>query len=220
MKITGIVGSPRGEASQTLRLARAFAEGARAKGAQVELVDVCILRINYCRACDVCHRTGRCIHADDFAPLWNKIADSEGVMMASPDYFRSVTGQMKTMIDRMATVIHCQLLAGKYACSLATSGGPEGGEVTSYLNGVMESMGAVVVGGVYAAMSAGPAAFSEAEARARELGALLVEWVQVKRDDPEQKIRRDRTAAYFRALVERNRERWKYEYSYWQSQGK
>jgi multimeric flavodoxin WrbA len=56
MKVLGINGSPRREKSQTLRLLKGILDGARQGGAETELVDVCKLRIEYCTACDTCHR--------------------------------------------------------------------------------------------------------------------------------------------------------------------
>ena len=54
MKILGICASPRGSKSTTKRLVQATLDGAAAKGATIELVDVCGLDIKYCNACQVC----------------------------------------------------------------------------------------------------------------------------------------------------------------------
>jgi multimeric flavodoxin WrbA len=218
MKILGILGSPRGKNSQTLRLANAFAEGVKASDVDVELVDICRLKIEYCRACDVCHRTGRCVHKDDFVALRERLLAADGIMLSSPDYFRTVTAQLKTMIDRMSDAIHCQLLAGKYACSLATAGGPEGEEVVTYLNGILVSMGAFAIGGVAASVSAGGEAFAAAERKARQLGADLCKAIAEKRVFPEQRGQMGKNAARFRQLVTANKDRWPYEFECWTKQ--
>ncbi len=62
---------------------------------------------------------GECIYDDDFVELNRKILDCDGLVLGSPNYFRSVTAQMKTIIDRMGDTVHCQLLTGKYGCSVA-----------------------------------------------------------------------------------------------------
>src|SRR5512136_689590 len=157
MKILGINASPRGSKSQTLRLVKAVLDGAKSAGADVELVDVCQLDIEYCNACQVCFKTGACNKKDDFQDLYEKILSSDGMVWGSPNYFRSVTAQMKTLIDRMADAIHCQLFTGKYCCNVATAGhGHE--EVTDYLNAIMINFGAFVVGSSGASMSEGPQA--------------------------------------------------------------
>ncbi len=130
MKVLGICASPRGSKSTTLRLVQAALEGAKASGAEVELVDVCKLDIKFCNACQVCFKEGKCVHKDDFQGLYEKILAADGLVWGSPNYFRSVTAQMKTFIDRMADAVHCQLLRGKYCCSVS-SGGSNYDQVTT-----------------------------------------------------------------------------------------
>jgi multimeric flavodoxin WrbA len=215
MKIIGIAGSPRGAKSQTLRLLKAILDGAQKAGAEVELVDVCQLKIEYCKACDTCHRTGKCVHKDDFAALRAKMMAAEGVVLASPNYFRTVTAQMKTVIDRMADVIHCQLFVGKYACSASTAGGPACEEVTSYLNQILLTFGASVVGSVAVSVGAGTEGLPEAEKKAAAVGRELAEAIASKRVYADQQESHQRTAAYFKRLVELNKARWPYEYDLW-----
>lgn len=135
MKVLGICASPRGSKSSTLRLVQAALDGAKASGAEVELVDVCELDIKFCNACQVCFKKGECVHKDDFQGLYNKILAADGLVWGSPNYFHTVTAQMKTLIDRMADAIHCQLLTGKYCCNVA-SGGNNYDQVTTYLDGL------------------------------------------------------------------------------------
>ena len=172
MKVLGICASPRGSKSTTLRLVQAALEGAAAGGADVELVDVCDLDIKFCNACQVCFKTGECIHKDDFKPLYDRILAADGLVWGSPNYFHTVTAQMKTLIDRMADAVHCQLLTGKYCCSVA-SGGSNYDQVTVYLDALMLNFGAFVTGSVGAAMSSGPAGMEEAEKKAVQLGRSL-----------------------------------------------
>ena len=72
---------------------------------------------------------------------------ADGLVMGSPNYFRSVTAQMKTVIDRMADAVHCQFLAGKYSVNVAASGGRgQYLQVTDYLNEIMLNFGSFVTG--------------------------------------------------------------------------
>jgi len=214
MKILGICASPRGSKSQTLRLVQAVLDGARSAGAEVELVDVCLLKIEYCNACQVCYKTGVCIHKDDFQGLYEKILSADGMVWGSPNYFRSVTAQMKTLIDRMSDAIHCQLLTGKYCCSVAT-GGNNYDQVTTYLDGLLLNFGAFVSGSIGAKMSQGPAALDEAEKKASMLGIALAEDVRIRRDYIEQREMLEENRKYFQALVKRNQKEWEHEYEYW-----
>lgn len=219
MKVIAVNSSPRGTSSQTLRLVKALAEGAKENGAEVELVDLCKLKIEFCRACDVCHRTGTCIHHDDVAALRKKMLAADGIVLASPNYFRMVTAPMKALLDRLADMIHCQLLTGKYAAVVSTAGGPGCEEVPTYLSEILISLGAWVVGQAAASVSKGPDAMAQAEAKARRLGQDLVAAITEQRGYPEQQAQHERTAAYFRQLVELNRERWPYEFDLWLKTG-
>lgn len=214
MKILGICGSPRGSKSTTLRLVQAVLDGAKASGAEIELVDICKHDIEFCNACQVCFKKGRCVHEDDFAKLYEKILAADGLVWGSPNYFHTVTAQMKIAIDRMADAIHCQLFTGKYCCSVAT-GGRNWDLVTAYLDGLMGDFGAFVAGSTGAAMIQGPKAMEDAVKKAFALGKILAEDITARRDYPEQKKKLALSRAYFQNLVKMNRENWTHEYEHW-----
>ncbi|MFZ2470336.1 MAG: flavodoxin family protein [Methanothrix sp.] len=214
MKVLGICASPRGSKSTTLRLVQAALDGAKASGAEIELVDVCELDIKFCNACTVCFKKGKCVHKDDFQGLYDKILAADGLVWGSPNYFNTVTAQMKTLIDRMADAVHCQLLTGKYCCNVA-SGGSNYDQVTTYLDDVMKKFGAFITGSGGAAMSQGPKAQEEAEKKLFVLGKTLAEDIRSKRDYVEQREMQNGTREYFKSLVKMNKENWEHEYEYW-----
>ena len=214
MKILGICASPRGSKSATLRLVQAVLDGATNADATVELINVCDLDIKYCNACQVCFKKGRCVHKDDFEELYKKILAADGIVWGSPNYFHTVTAQMKTLIDRMADAIHCQLFTGKYCCSVAT-GGNNYDQVTDYLDGLMMNFGALVTGNVGAQMSKGPGVLEEAEKKARQLGKALAEDIRTKRDYIGQREMQEEIRGYFKNLVKMNKDNWEHEYEYW-----
>jgi len=215
MKILGMNASPRGSQSTTLRLVKAALEGAKSAGADVELVDVCQLKIEYCNACQVCFKTGKCVHKDDFQALYDKMLAADGMIWGSPNYFRSVTAQMKTLIDRLADAIHCQLFTGKYCCSVGTAGGPKYDEVTDYLNGLLMNFGSFVTGGVGVSIAGGPAAMEKAERAAFELGRAMAGDISSKRDYIEQRETLEEIREYFKKLVKMHGSDWEHEYEYW-----
>jgi len=216
MKILGICASPRGSKSTTLRLVESLLGGAREAGAEIELVDVCELEIKFCNACQACFKTGECVHKDDFQALYDKILAADGLVWGSPNYFHTVTAQMKTLIDRMADAVHCQLLSGKY-CGSVASGGSNCDQVTDYLDGLMVNFGAYVTGSVCAVMSQGPAAMEEAEKKAFALGRSLAGDIQNKRDYMEQRKIQEGIREHFKALVKMNKDSWVHEYEHWNS---
>ena len=218
MKILGINGSPRGSKSQTLILVNAVLEGTKASGAEIELVDVCKLNITYCNACGVCYAKGKCVHEDDFEDLYRKILECNGLVLGSPVYFRSVTAQLKTLIDRMADAIHCQLLTGKYGCAVATAGSPNYAEVTDYLGRIIVGFGAFTVGSV----GATPSIPGDIEAKKKEafkLGQTLADAIKTKRTYPEQDVVHNETRNRFKLLVQENKDIWAHQYEHWKKMG-
>ena len=86
-KVLILAGSPRKGGNSDI-LCDAFAKGAAEAGHQVEKIYVQQLRIGGCMACYGCRGTGVCVQKDDMASV------------ATPVYFYSMDGQMKTLIDR------------------------------------------------------------------------------------------------------------------------
>ena len=181
MKILGINASPRGSKSQTRKLIQAVLDGARSKGAVVELVDLCRLKMEYCNACGICYETGKCVKKDDLQTLYKKILSADGLVMGSPNYFHSVTAQMKTLIDRMADAVHCQLLTGKYTVNIATSGGAgQYKQVIDYLNEIMLNFGSFITGSAGVSSRQGIKAFASAGTKAFRLGETLADDIRRK----------------------------------------
>jgi multimeric flavodoxin WrbA len=219
MKVLGINGSPRGSRSQTLRLVQAVLDGARDSGAEVELVDVCSLDIEYCNGCGVCYERGVCVRDDDFTELYEKMLASDGIVLGSPNYINSVTAQIKTMLDRMADAIHCQLFTGKYGCSVSTAGGSGADQIVEYLNGVLRTLGATTVGGVGVVLIPDPEVLVPAEGRAYELGKSLAKAIREKKAYPEQEALHAEMRERMRRLVTANKGRWHHEYEFWKGLG-
>ncbi len=220
MKILGLCGSPHGKNSQTLRLVMKVLEGAKDSGADIEYIDLCELEINFCTGCGVCYAKGDCISADDYPELLEKILVADGIVIGSPNYINNVTAQVKVVLDRMADVIHCQMLSGKYGCSVSTAGGSGAEEVAAYLNRSLQQMGATTVGLVGVNILGNPAAITNREDEAYKLGTLLADAIINHEDYPEQqKLHRER-AEYMKNLVIMNKDTWTHEYEFWKETGK
>lgn len=77
-----------------------FIKGAAEAGHEVEKVFINDKKINYCRGCGVCNTTHQCIQKDDMAEILDKMVKADVIVMATPVYFYTMNGQMKTLIDR------------------------------------------------------------------------------------------------------------------------
>ncbi|MCD7769862.1 MAG: flavodoxin family protein [Oscillospiraceae bacterium] len=100
MNVVIINGSPRTKGNSDL-LCDEFIRGAKESGNQTEKVSLREYTVNPCRACYACFKTGKCIQKDDMAEILNKVKNADVLVLASPTYFMTMTGQMKVFIDRL-----------------------------------------------------------------------------------------------------------------------
>lgn len=85
----------------TARLAKAFAAGAQAAGHRVEYIFLGEKRIEGCRGCGGCQRNGgRCVLKDDMEEIYPILKECQMVVMASPLYFWTISGRLKSFVDR------------------------------------------------------------------------------------------------------------------------
>ncbi|MCM8768850.1 MAG: flavodoxin family protein [Candidatus Omnitrophica bacterium] len=212
MKILLISASPRGQSSTTLRLAR---EVARATQALVSEVQLSQLRIGFCQACNFCHRKiMNCPLKDDAFSVLHKMLESDGIILATPNYLNQVTGPLKTLMDRSSHFVHCLRLLGKYVAGVVTSGGGQDEPVLNYLKEYANFCGAQYSGGV----SAQATAAFEKFALASNLGQRLAEDIQKKSVYPEQARLIEKLKKHFGQLIELRKNEWVEEYAYWKKQ--
>lgn len=98
-RLLAFYGSPRRTGNTATLLKRAVA-GARAAGAEVEEIVLRDLKISPCLEIYGCAKTGRCVIQDDFQDVYDRIVACDGLMLASPMMFYTVSGITKAMMDR------------------------------------------------------------------------------------------------------------------------
>ena len=91
--------SPRRGGNSDL-LSDEFASGALEAGNQVEKIFLKDKKINYCTGCGSCFNGKSCPQKDDMAEVLEKMIAADTIVMATPVYFYTMSGQMKTLIDR------------------------------------------------------------------------------------------------------------------------
>ena len=99
-KVIILSASPRKNGNSDL-LCNEFYKGAMDSGHDVEKIFLADKHIEYCRGCGICNKTNRCIIDDDMAAILDKLLSADIIVMASPVYFYTINGQMKTLIDRI-----------------------------------------------------------------------------------------------------------------------
>lgn len=104
-KIMIIDGGPR-KNMNTAALLERFADGAREKGAEVNIIRLYDIDYKGCRSCMACKIKGKasnvCKLKDALTPVLEEIAQADGLVLGSPIYFGDVTGQMRTFLERLA----------------------------------------------------------------------------------------------------------------------
>jgi len=100
MKILGLSCSPRKSGNTAILLEEALS-GAQQEGAETELFSVSGKDIRPCDGCWACFGTGDCHIKDDMQALLLKKVEADGIIFGTPVYVYSMTGQAKTIMDRM-----------------------------------------------------------------------------------------------------------------------
>lgn len=101
MKKVIVISTSLRRGSNSDMLADKFAEGAKAAGNDVEKISLMGKTIEFCRGCLACQKLGRCIINDDVNDIMARVLKADVVVWASPIYYYEMSGQMKTLIDRM-----------------------------------------------------------------------------------------------------------------------
>ncbi len=105
MKIIAINGSPRKNQNTATLLNKAL-EGAASNGAETEMIHLYDYNYKGCKSCFACKLKngksyGQCSINDEISPILKKIKDADGIILGSPIYLASVTGEMKSFIERL-----------------------------------------------------------------------------------------------------------------------
>ena len=105
MHVIGINGSPRKQWNTATLVVKSL-EGAAAQGAETELVHLYDLDFKGCTSCFACKTRGgksygRCAMKDGLTPVLAKIPTADALVIGSPVYFGSVTGETRSFLERL-----------------------------------------------------------------------------------------------------------------------
>jgi len=216
MKALLISASPHKEESKTFLLAKEVMRGLTDTGIQTETIHLSDWQISFCRHCEECHKKIlRCSVKDSVAGILKKMLESDGIILASPNYINQVTASLKALFDRSAHFIHCQRLLGKYIVGVVTSGSGDDAEVVNYIRYYAHTCGAQYSGGV----SSAGYAVKEKILEAYQLGKKLAQDMKEKTLFAGQLKIIELGKKHFQRVIESRKDQWQEEYVYWQKQG-
>jgi len=101
MKVVAFNGSPRKEGN-TYHAIKIVAEELQKEGIEVEIVQVGDKAIRGCLACGTCakNRNERCVIDDEVNEWIQKMKETNGIILASPVHYASISATMKAFLDR------------------------------------------------------------------------------------------------------------------------
>lgn len=129
MKILGICGSPREGASEFL-LKKAL-EDLEGEGFETVFISVKDKEISPCTHCNSCVETkGKCSIDDDMNEIYKELREADGIILASPIHFGSISAQLKAVIDRCQAMImeDIDIFKNKVGISIVVGGDRSGGQ--------------------------------------------------------------------------------------------
>ena len=93
----------------TAKLVQAFSEGARSAGHSVQEFYLDGMNIHSCKGCLHAGRDSKspCSQKDDMDQIYAAFSDCDVVAFASPVYFWTITGPLKTAVDRLYASLEC-----------------------------------------------------------------------------------------------------------------
>ncbi len=105
MKVLAINGSPRTKCN-TATLFNNELEGAASHGAETDLVHLYKLDFIGCISCFACklkngESYGRCAVKDDLTPILKKAEGADAIILGSPIYLGTATGEMRSFMERL-----------------------------------------------------------------------------------------------------------------------
>ncbi len=103
MKAVAIVGSAREGGNTELITARAM-KVLESDGITIEIIRLADKTIMPCTHCNECKREETCPLEDDLLPVYHIMKAADAIILASPVYFGSVTGKMKSFLDRAGMI--------------------------------------------------------------------------------------------------------------------
>ena len=114
----------------------------------IEFININNYSIKPCIGCENCLKNGSCNINDDTKILLTKMTKSDAIIIGTPVYLRTISGYLKTLIDRSCAWYHRPSLAGKpifFVTSTQVSGSKQS---IRYLKDISTQWGALFSGSI------------------------------------------------------------------------
>jgi multimeric flavodoxin WrbA len=148
MMVVGICGSPRKAGNTEFLLNEALAV-AKERGFETNKVLLSDANVDFCSDCGDCSKGRQCPKEDDMKRILLTLERADGIIVASPVYFGSVTAQLKAVFDRTIPLRRQGFrLKNKVACAISVGGSRNGGQEKTLetIQAWMHIHGMIIVG--------------------------------------------------------------------------
>ena len=148
-KVTAFIGSA--HRRNTLNAVKQYLNNLQSLGdVEYEIVTLSDYKLGICRGCQLCCNRGEqyCPLKDDRDLLMEKIAASDGVIFATPNYTWNLSGIMKVFLDRFGFVVHRPRYFGKAFTSIVVQAVGRGDKIVEYLDFTARSLGFNIMKGM------------------------------------------------------------------------
>jgi len=131
--ILGLCGSPR--AKTTAYVLKRALRMLNVEGYETVFWGVQGKKIGFCRHCDYCIKEKNCVIEDSLQDLYPLLERSEAILIASPVYNGSISGQLKAVLDRTRALFakNPEALKNKPGVAIAVGGDRAGGQELALL---------------------------------------------------------------------------------------
>ncbi len=106
MKVLMINGSPRADGNTATALDE-MKKVFESEGIETEIVNIGTADIHGCIACGTCHKKGSCVFEDAVNETAPKLAEADGLVLATPVYYASANGSLISFLDRLFYSCSC-----------------------------------------------------------------------------------------------------------------
>lgn len=146
-------GSPRhGTTLEYLRQVERILQDA---GVSTDLIPLAGTEIRDCSGCETCiRRTGWCVQPDSAPEILHRMLSADGLVIATPVYMGTVTGKLKSLLDKTASWLHRPPAVGIPVLPLVTTAGSGAKQTLLYLTETVASWAAHPVAGIARSASA------------------------------------------------------------------
>jgi len=144
VKIAIINGSPRKDGA-TAKVLNEFASQLKYENIDINMFHLSDLKMDFCKGCCGCYKTGQCFLDDDANILLNAIEEADGLIIGTPCYVSGVSAQLKVFIERAHFPI-MQSLKDKHTFGIVTYENAGAGSAYKALNNLFAFSGAKSIG--------------------------------------------------------------------------